>query len=471
MLTAIRFVISLLLHTFDDIASYSSFVQEKLIVVASYYPVPNNHILSNTISWLFYQLYPGYWWSMRVPILLVSTIGTIGWFLGLLRLTNFRIAAIATGLFSFLELSLFYAAEGRGYALIFVCCSLGFFCSFSLAKSQAKHTVCWLGLLVVGILGLYAVPTFAYFLVAAYSWLGWQLCRKGESSRLISFALVGAATVLGAVLLYTPVLLVSGPRALVHNKFVQPLAMARFFKELPTYLFRVEGALLGESHNGVLASFHVGSFAAGLVVIGFLLLVYAARTGRLAEYQTKRVLSVGMASLWFLLVPYLLMIAQRVQAPDRAFLFKAAFMFVLVGIELDWLLHQYRAMGRRLPIVLGCGAGLWASVQLGQLYKSNQLRFSYASNAHAAAQWLLDQQPGPILSHSPGYITSTTQFFIVKQRPASALRIDETPRQGVRYRYLINPTSAGLHAEQTHLPSLHLPKTENAEAVTIVSLW
>ena len=79
VLTALRTYFSLTkpLHA-EEIASYEFFVSKGLLAVSTYYPIPNNHILSNALSWAFYRLNPGFWWSMRLPVLLISTAGTAG---------------------------------------------------------------------------------------------------------------------------------------------------------------------------------------------------------------------------------------------------------------------------------------------------------------------------------------------------------------------------------------------------------
>ncbi|WP_324671783.1 hypothetical protein [Hymenobacter sp. GOD-10R] len=467
-LTVLRIIVSRRLVTFDDSASYEFFVRDSLLTVSAYYPAPNNHIFSNTLSWLFYQVCQEYWWSMRVPVLLASTAATAYWFLGLLRCSNFRVAALTVMLCSLLELNLFLAAEGRGYALLFALSALGFFSALSLTDAEAPTPKrAWAGMAVAGIIGLYTVPTFAYFLVAAYSWLGFCWLCKGDLHRLVAGVLLGATTLVGAALLYAPLLLISGPGALFRNAYVKPLAVSTFFQRLPAYVWEVEGGLLGESRNGVLASVHLGSLAAGAVVIGFLALARAAQRGRLPAHQVAYVLRLGVPALWFVVMPYLLLVMQRVEAPSRTLAFKATFMFLLIGLELDWVLHQFGPRVRHLRTTLRLGIGLWAGVQLTQLYRSNELRLSYLRTPHLAAQWLLNQPAGPILApNAPCYLPAL-RFYIHFEKPTSTLEIDDAPKPGTRYRYIINPPAPFSGA----LPHLHVGRDVNCEAMDIVSYW
>lgn len=475
-LTLLRLFISRQLFTFDDSASYEFFVRKSLLVVSACYPAPNNHLFSNTLSWLFYQAHPGYWWSMRVPVLLASTAATAGWFVGLLHRSNFRVAALAVTLFSLLELSLFYAAEGRGYALLLALSGLGFFSVLALAYAPAQTppfelNAAWVGLVAAGILGLYTVPTFVYFLVAAYTWLGWYWLRGRLFYRLVGLGLLGATTLVGAALLYVPLLLISGPAALFQNAYVKPLAAATFFRQLPSYLWEIEGALLGESHNGMLASLHLGSLAAVGVALGFLALARAARRGLVAEPGATYLLRLGQPAFWFVLLPYALLLVQHVEPPTRTLWFKAIFMFVLIGLEANWLADRFAPRTRFLRASIVLAAGLWASIQLVQLHRSNQLRISYLRAPHAAAQWLLQQPPGPVLSASSPWALAAMQFFIHYENPTSPLVIDTVRRPGVCYRYLIGPAPTPAAVGSGALPSLHIDRAANNDAIDISAQW
>jgi hypothetical protein len=109
-ITLLRFVQSIpeITPAYDDAPSYSLFVSRGILAVSSYYPVPNNHVLSNALDWLFFQANPGFWWSMRLPVVLAATVATVLLFAGLRRASMpFRAALVAIGLFSISQLSLY----------------------------------------------------------------------------------------------------------------------------------------------------------------------------------------------------------------------------------------------------------------------------------------------------------------------------------------------------------------------------
>ena len=56
----------------EEVATYDFFIRQGLLAVSSYYPIPNNHVLPNTLSWLFYQVNPNVWFTLRLPVLLMN---------------------------------------------------------------------------------------------------------------------------------------------------------------------------------------------------------------------------------------------------------------------------------------------------------------------------------------------------------------------------------------------------------------
>ncbi|QKG52504.1 hypothetical protein [Hymenobacter sp. BRD67] len=281
----------------DDVISYEFFVRQRLLAVSAYYPLPNNHPLANTISWAFYQLQPGFWWAVRLPVLLTSTAGTGLLFAGLLGRAGFRPALLAAGAFSYLQLSLYYAGVGRGYWLVILLAGVVFFALLHVLDAEgARPRLAWLGLLVAGVLGCYTVPTFVYVLVSAFGWLGAVAVWRRAPGLLGGAVVVGALVAGGAALLYAPLLLVSGPAALFANPYVQPLSGPAFWRALPAYTWYTEGFLAGQRSVGALLT---------LVVLAlFSRLLYRAATGQLAAARARQVWQLGLPALWFVVVPY-----------------------------------------------------------------------------------------------------------------------------------------------------------------------
>ena len=387
----------------DDVVSYVLFVRHQLLAVSAYYPLPNNHVLSNTLSWLFYQVHPRFWWSMRLPVLLTSLAGTLVLFAGLRRWLGVGLSALAVGAFSWLQLSLYYAAAGRGYWLVNLLVGVVFFSLLKLCEQTAGQRSAWLGLVGAAILGCYTVPTFGYVLAAAFSWLGGQALWQRAYRLVLATGGVGVVVAGGVGLLYAPLLFVSGPAALLANPYVQAWPWTRFWQALPAYVWLTEGFLAGQQRIGAVLT---------MLVLGlFGRLWWRAATGQLSAARARRVLRVGLPALWFGVLPYAVLLVQRVQPPERTLLFKAWFFFILVALVTeDWLWHR---PARRWPAAV---AG-----SLFLLYEAGTaVRLNYKARQPPVDRWAAYAYHAPSGLVSPSLVACPRRFSPNKRRRAAA---------------------------------------------------
>ena len=448
-LTAVRLYFSLTkpLHA-EEIASYEFFASKSLLAVSAYYPAPNNHVLANTISWAFYQINPTFWWVMRLPVLLTATAGTIFLFTGVLRRANFRVALLATILFAGLQLSLYNASAGRGYWLLITLAGLVFFAMLTLAESEGLARAAWAGLLLGGVLGLYTIPTFAYVLASAWSWLGIRWLRKMAWPLLGRLAGAGLVVLAAAGLLYAPLLLVSGAGALLGNGFVLPQATGAFWAGLPAYAWFTEGMLAGQRSMGAFMTCVV------LLVAVWRLRPAAAATCSPAFAPLAR------PALWFVLFPYLLLAAQRVQPPERVLLYKALFFFLLLALLVDeGLRHAAAPRHRQLLALAGISTAVFCGYQLYHVERLNRRNARSEAAYHAAYHWLARQPPRPLLVPE-GLHHLHFRYYAHTEAPTKPWLADRAPRSGIHYGYVVAfPAQHG--AFRPHLAQT--PAFRNAE--------
>ncbi|WP_151088536.1 hypothetical protein [Hymenobacter baengnokdamensis] len=280
-----------------------------------------------------------------------------------------------------------------------------------------------------GVLGLYTVPVHSFFLLSAYGWLGLQALRRRAWARLGRLAAMGSLTVAGAALLYAPLLLVSGPGLLLHNRFVRALSAPEYRRDL------LEG--LHMAHHLLALPLVLA------VLLGFGRLWYLARQHRLPARQAWLVDRLGLPALWFALLPYALALALRVQPPERTFLYKAQYFFILAALLADWAAQFVRWPAARLRVVLAVLTLVFALSQTWQVYHQEAvLRTGLGWQRTApVVSWLLTQPPGPVLAPELLHLF-LVRFYAYSGQPARAWQIDDRPRPGVRYRYLVRQTGA-----------------------------
>jgi len=425
VLTALRFYYSLVMAPADDGVSYEVFVRASLLTVSATYPFPNNHVLSNTVGWIFYQVHPGFWWSMRLPVVLTATGATALWFVALLRRSNFRVALLAVSAFSLLQLSFYHAVTGRGYWLLVGLGAVGFFAVLELGAPLGRRRAAWAGLVLSGVLGLYTVPTHAYFLLSAYGWLGLQQLRSRAGQALAGTTGLGVLTLVGAGLLYAPLLLVSGPGQLFGNDYVRALGAGAFWRSLPAYLWLTEGWLSGHRWLGPLPLLAVG------LGLGWARRVGAAQGAGRASWRLVA------PSLWFMAAPYLLVVVQRVQPPERTLFYKSMLLCVLAALLADWALARLPPLSprRRWAPGLVAAAGLAGAVsQLAVLTRHNEQERRQWQTYRQPMAWLATQPPGPVLAPDP-VPRFILRFFAHTEFRQQPWQIDARPCPGVRYRY------------------------------------
>ena len=429
-LTALRLYFSVANPEYDDAVSYEVFVSKGLLATSAFYPIPNNHVLSNTISLLFYQLSPGFWWTMRLPVLLIATAATVLWFAGLLRWSSFRVALLAVGLFSVLQLSLYHAGVGRGYWLLIGLAGIVFFATLMLHHSAGQHRLAWAALLGAGVLGCYTVPPFVYVLASAYSWLGLRAVGGRRWARLGALLALGLATLAGAALLYAPLLLVSGWDALAGNGYVARLPLAEFWRGLPAYVWHTEGFLAGQRTLGAVIT------AAGLLLVGRLF--WLARTRRLPASTSAQLRQLGRPALWFMLLPYGLIGLQRVFPPERVMLYKAQFFFIVLALGLDWWLRQpgTRQSLRARRALLGLAGALFAAYGTYAVVRVNPAARGTNAAYHDGLHWLAGQPAGPVLLPEPTQ-NLFFRFYAHTQVRQHPWQFDYRQQPGRAYRYVV----------------------------------
>jgi hypothetical protein len=248
--------------TYDEAYTYVGFASRSLWPIVSDYSLPNNHIFHSLLVHLSTQIVGNHPWAIRLPALLAG-LGVI-WMVYILgkelysRETGLAAAALAA---YFPEL-IHFSTDARGYSLIGLFTLLIFWLGLRLTRQPTTRD--WILLALCTALGFWTIPLMLYPAGGLYLWLFLELSLREittviASERLLrtkqspaapgdSFArqvstgstngsltmtcqwlLSGLGAGILTVLLYTPVLLVSGWRKLLANGFVQPVNAKEYF--------------------------------------------------------------------------------------------------------------------------------------------------------------------------------------------------------------------------------------------------
>ncbi len=425
----------------DELVTYLSFVRPGPVAATGFYPIPNNHVLYSLLCWLFSTVSPNFYWVMRLPTFLIGTLGTALVGLWLLRRYGVRVAAWAVLLGGLFPYALFQSVVGRGYGLLAVCGQLGLLATLALADRPAQSRRAWVVWVGSSVAGCYAVPTYLLNLVGLVALLAWWQ-RPNWGRLALAGAVVGALT----LLLYAPVLVVSGPGALLHNAYVAP--GAGHVAGLTPWAFaqRTEGQLLG-----------VGALALPLLLLLTAGALAAGRWWPLVR-PLQHLLLAAAVLLW---LPYALLAARAVYPPARVLAYREFYglLLVLPLVAVAWRTWRPPAwLGRpavalALPVLLAAAAVL---VPFQRRAAPDALLNNHVAQTH---RWLRQHGATHVLANHAHY-----QLYLVffNQQANGNLTVDASPQPGRRYDFQLLDKDG----QQRPRPGA-TPKMETAE----VQVW
>ncbi|GAB3224388.1 hypothetical protein GCM10027346_04470 [Hymenobacter seoulensis] len=402
----------------DEVATYDYFVRGGPVAITSFYPIPNNHILFSLSCWVVSWFTHHDVLILRVPTLVVSLFGTLVTYALLLRLTNFRVATLAVGLFCFSPLSVYYAVVGRGYFLLITLAILQFLAALAILHSKHYQRLGWGVFVITGVLGMYTIPTYAYPLASLGFWLTVVFLRRRDYAALGHVLGAGGCIVLGTLVLYGPIICVSGLQALTGNEYVAPQPLSLFWPNYLSYLQQPAHELFGHERLSVAAFLGVM-----LLSFGVLPLLPAAHR------------RVAVPALVVVLLPFLFMPLQRVYASARVLMYATFFFFLAAALAADWLLGTKRLATRQVLPLLGfmlLGYGSYQTV----LYRH------YLRNARAQEQqlkqtyaWLEQRKPHKVLFEAPFHKLYFHHYATVSGYPLHLFEASASPP--AHYDYLV----------------------------------
>jgi len=382
--------------TTDEVASYDFFVLEGPLAVISFYPITNNHILSNLFSLLFYQINHDPLLTMRGPTFLVSLVGTILMYIVLIRYGGFAVATLSIGILSFSQVGIFYAIAGRGYFLLTV---LGFISVFSMLPIMYKSErarLYWCLFIISSILGFYTVPTFIYLFASilaigfCYFLVQKQLAKMYQI--IASFFII----VFGTIILYLPLFLITTISTIIKIDYIQPLDNDIFWSGFPLYISYTEGYLVGQERLGKY----------------FVVIILILSAVKFFYFKEKGIyLKIGLPALALVFIPYILMTLQQVYVPERALFYKTIYLYLLVSFLFFWLLRVIKIAHMYKPFLVGIILLMYGGYQLYHLEKQLALVRIKERQRKETFIWLKAFKPNNMLVLDPPYALYLNHYF------------------------------------------------------------
>jgi hypothetical protein len=408
----------------DEVYTFVAFTYNGLVYSICHYPAPNNHVLLSFITAGFYHLLDQAFWSLRLPALLISLLVTVYAFLTVRRLTSFWVAFLGVGLFSFSHLSLLYSFSARGYFLL-----TGFvlLAAFSMLDFIRMGNRKFLVLVVLATaFGFFTVPVFLYPCVSVFLFGVITLWMQDRKKQLVELLLGVALAGLLTLLLYTPIFLTSGIKAVTGNEYVVAADLTAFQRVFFSWLADLANTLVGREPNGWWLTFAV---LLGLL-FNFLNGIKKCRKSAFAEPWFR----LEFFLLCLLLTPLVCIAFQRVLPPARVFLYLGVFQFVAFAWLLERLFRFLNA-GRVFPgiaMVLLLAFGLHQARVL-----KGQAAIIHRFSSYTGFVKLMEKEQPRLIYVGDVYYVLTTQYaFLSKKLPS--LQIDsQAYNPEIPYEYVL----------------------------------
>jgi hypothetical protein len=371
----------------DELFSYDYCVLPGAAVTASYYPYPNNHLLANLLVGLVHWGLPEA--SSLVALRLLPTLaGLLALplvYLLLLRHARMEVVTLGVGLWGLSPDPVFFAVVGRGYAWAMVAALVGLCATLELLRPAAgqgsvTHRLAWAVFGGSAVMGLYAVPTHLYTVLAFGLLLGLGLpVGRQRATHLAHLTLTAAGVGVVTTVLYVPIGAVSGWPALFSNTYITPIGWADYWAQLGFYLVETTTTLLGQRGWSALAF-------GGLIVVVPLVLAEATRL----PASTRRLgwVLYGQLVLW---LPVAML--HQVLPPPRTLLFVLLAFMLLLGLLGQVLViycpgRRWRAMGW---VGVGLVLALYGGYRLPRQWAIFALRRQQVAAFDSAYRWVRQQ--------------------------------------------------------------------------------
>ena len=216
----------------DELSSYLFFVKKGFFVTISYYPSPNNHIFYSLMAYLSQPFFSNPYYVMKVPSLLWSMLTSGFLFLFLLRYFPFSRAVLGTIIFSFACNYFVYSISGRGYALMTTFTILSAFMVLEIISGRDEKFK-WHIYALSSILGFYTMVIYLYPFVSLIVAFAFSMVFAKKYFLLKPFIYYHLIIIMGVLILYTPVFLISGLSSITSNSWMVHYTREEFVWILP----------------------------------------------------------------------------------------------------------------------------------------------------------------------------------------------------------------------------------------------
>ncbi len=368
----------------DEAFTILHYAKRSIPMIVANYNFPNNHVFHSLLSHFSAMVFGDHVWVYRLPAFVFGVALAPLTYFFLRRYSGAALALLAAVVVGYHSDIIFYSTQARGYTMLAYFYLLSLF--LLLHFFERKNLVSLVCFVLSNILAFWTIPVWAYaFLSFVMLWamqFYWTKTRLGVQ--------VFGSILLGTAILYLPILLTMGPKALFANEYIAATAMGVGSSlRLNFYVFK-NHVLASESLVGV--SF----FAVAGLVLSFL-----------RFQESRRVLLSIIGSLLILAV------FKKVEVPVRVLFFFLPVMVVYSVRGFTGLLHRFI-----YPLILFL---LWTNSAMLQLARKDIASDFYSDVPRVADSLKQELRFGDRVYVSNPYVELFEYYFTERGMPVEAL--------------------------------------------------
>ena len=284
---------------YDESFTYITYASRPWLVAWADYSYPNNHLLHTLLVHLAIGVFGHQLWAVRLPAFAAGCLAIPLAYAVARRLSDRDTALLTAALVATTQLLVVFSVCARGYTMIVVLFLLMLLCAADVIAGGSRRA--WPALTILGVAGLFTVPTFLYPLGVVMGWVVLAGLAQPENSAARLPVVVGYSLIITAIaiLCYAPPLASSGLYFARHYA-TGGVSMGAFVPQAVAQLAEVWGGFT----RGMPASFAIAMVASGVLGAGLL---------RRREATTL----LAALVLW----PVGMVLLQRLVPPSRVLLF------------------------------------------------------------------------------------------------------------------------------------------------------
>jgi len=220
----------------DEAFSVLTFAHKPLYIALSYY-LPNNHIFYTLITHFLDRTVGMEPWIVRLHALCAGVLLIPACYLMVRSVYGRHAALLSAAFVSTSSILVEYSVRARGYSMLCLFSVLMFVVATRLITKPSLGW--WLLLSLISAAGFYTLPVMLYPFGGLIVWLTGTILAKyeGNAKQMFKHLMVWimcAGTLV--LLLYSPVLIVSGLNSIIANPYVSRLSWTDFLAKLPILL-------------------------------------------------------------------------------------------------------------------------------------------------------------------------------------------------------------------------------------------